>query len=107
MPEEYSARLTWLCEHGLALWDVYAACERSGSLDASIQNARSNDLQALVAQLPRLEKVLCNGHVSAREAHRQLGGGAVRIERLPSTSPAHAGMSFAQKLACWREALQA
>ena len=42
-PEGYDGRIHWLLAHGLGLWDVYASCEREGSLDARIRNAEIND----------------------------------------------------------------
>jgi len=38
--EHYGERCNWLLARGLGLWDVYASCERSGSLDTSIRNAQ-------------------------------------------------------------------
>ncbi len=37
--DRYAERCAWLLDRGLGLWDVYAACEREGSLDTSIRNA--------------------------------------------------------------------
>ncbi len=48
----YAARCDWLLARGLGLWDVYAACERQGSLDASIRNARVNDFAGQPGRLP-------------------------------------------------------
>jgi hypoxanthine-DNA glycosylase len=39
MAMPYANRAQWLLSQGVGLWDVYAACEREGSLDANIQNA--------------------------------------------------------------------
>ncbi len=32
----YAERTQWLLHQGVGLWDVYAACEREGSLDTAI-----------------------------------------------------------------------
>jgi hypoxanthine-DNA glycosylase len=86
---------------GVGLWDVYAACQREGSLDSAIEQAEPNDLAALVARLPSLRAIAHNGGESARSMRltRQLG---VPVYRLPSTSPANASWSFERKLAAWR-----
>ena len=43
----YEIRSKWLLERGLGVWDVYASCEREGSLDSAIRNAVPNDIAAL------------------------------------------------------------
>lgn len=35
--DSYKIRSEWLLDKKLGLWDVYAACEREGSLDSSIR----------------------------------------------------------------------
>lgn len=102
----YAQRLDAVREHGLGIWDVYAACEREGSLDADIRNARLNDLAGLARQCPGLRAVAHNGGESFRHARhtRALG---VPVYRLPSTSPANASWNFERKLAAWREVFEA
>ena len=97
----YRARVAELKRRGLALWDVYAACRREGSLDSAIEDAEPNDLAALKARLPSLRAVAHNGGESARAMRitRLLG---LPVHRLPSTSPANASWSFERKLAAWR-----
>ncbi len=97
----YRRRVAALKRHGLALWDVYAACRREGSLDSAIEDAQPNDLAGLVARLPSLRVIAHNGGESARamRATRALG---LPVHRLPSTSPANASWSFERKLAAWR-----
>lgn len=99
----YAQRLHWVREHGLGIWDVYAACRRDGSLDADIHDAEPNDLAGLVATLPRLALIVHNGGESARAMRvtRTLG---VPVRRLPSTSPANAGWSFERKRRAWADA---
>lgn len=98
----YRRRVAALKQHGLALWDVYAACQREGSLDSAIECAEPNDLAGLVARLPGLRAIAHNGGESAR-AMRTTRALGLPVHRLPSTSPANASWSFERKLAAWRE----
>jgi hypoxanthine-DNA glycosylase len=100
--DSYQKRSKWLLDRGLGLWDVYAACEREGSLDTAIRNAVVNDIAGL--HLPRLAAIAHNGGESFKHArHTQSLG--VPVYRLPSTSPANASWSFDRKLAAWREVM--
>jgi hypoxanthine-DNA glycosylase len=97
----YRQRVAEVQRRGLALWDVYAACRREGSLDSAIEDAEPNDLAALVARLASLRAIAHNGGESAR-AMRITRGLGLPVHRLPSTSPANASWSFERKLAAWR-----
>lgn len=107
---DYPARTRVLQANGIALWDVIAACTRKGSLDSNIQpsSIRVNDFAALFAAHPSIRCIAFNGGTAEREFQRRvlptLSPAQQSIERirLPSTSPAHAGMSFDAKLAAWR-----
>lgn len=103
---DYAGRCNWLLDRRLGLWDVYASCEREGSLDASIRNPVVNDFAALKQQCPGLVAIAHNGAESFRHARHTAALG-VPVFRLPSTSPANAAMSFEVKLAAWREAFAA
>ena len=98
---DYPQRLAAVRAHGLGVWDVYAACEREGSLDSAIRNARLNDLAGLLQQAPQLAAFAHTGGESARAMRvtRALG---LPVHRLPSTSPANASWRFERKLAAWR-----
>ena len=102
----YARRIEAVRARGLAIWDVYAACERLGSLDSAIRRAQPNDLAALVRALPRLRGIGHNGGESARAMRltRALG---MPVWRLPSTSPANASWSFERKCEAWRAAFRA
>ena len=104
--EQYGARCDWLLARGLGLWDVYAACEREGSLDARIRHAEVNDFASLRARCPRLAAIAHNGGESFKHA-RSTASLGVPVCKLPSTSPANASWSFARKLTAWAEALAA
>ena len=103
----YPERLTVLQSKGIAVWDVLAACERDGSLDADIvgDSVRVNDFSAFFAVHRDIREVFFNGAAAEwlfrRQVLSSLPGPALRLVRLPSTSPAHASLSYAAKLAAW------
>lgn len=99
----YDDRLEVLRSRGVGLWDVIAEAERRGSLDAAILNPASNDLLALIESLPALRMVAFNGGTAAKLGSRLLSSVADRLEliALPSSSPAHAARSFAEKSEAW------
>ncbi len=98
----YAERLAVVRERGLGIWDVYAACEREGSLDTAIRNAELNDFGLVLRECPNLVAIAHNGGESFRHArHTQAWG--LPVYRLPSTSPANASWSFERKLAAWAE----
>ncbi|MFN3630000.1 MAG: DNA-deoxyinosine glycosylase [Casimicrobiaceae bacterium] len=105
-PAPYARRCRWLRDRGVALWDVYASCDREGSLDSAIDEAEPNDLLGLISRLRRLECVACNGGLAHRTARRLLADTGLEIVGLPSSSPANATWSFSRKLAAWRAALR-
>jgi len=100
----YPERLQRLLAHRVGLWDVLGACAREGSLDAAIRAPQANDFAPLLRRAPHLVRVLFNGQTAGRYAPRFAAAG-LAVVVLPSTSPAHAGRSAAQKLALWRQAL--
>ena len=104
----YERRLRKLAAQGVMLWDVLRAAQRPGSLDSAIDESTmiGNDFAALFARCPQIRSVYFNGAAAERCFRRgvlpTLPDFALPTLRLPSTSPAHAGQSFAQKLAAWR-----
>jgi len=103
--DSYENRIAWLLDHGLGLWDVYASCERQGSLDTAIRHAQVNDFASLKARCPALRAIAHNGGESYKHArHTAMLG--VEVHRLPSTSPANASWRFERKLAAWRDVFE-
>ncbi len=105
---EYVERTRILRFEGIALWDVLKSCYRSSSLDADIDKSSmvANDFTAFFAGHPNIGHVFFNG-ATAEQAFRRYALPAIDAEklvlqRLPSTSPANAGMSLQQKLRCWQ-----
>jgi hypoxanthine-DNA glycosylase len=98
----YLERLPRLLAHGVGLWDVLGECEREGSLDSSIRKPAANDFERLRQLCPQLETVGFNGQASGKFAP-QFDAAGYRTVVLPSSSPAHMSMTFAQKLTVWRQ----
>ena len=99
--DSYQISSKWLLSKQLGLWDVYAACEREGSLDSQIRHAVLNDLAGLRQLCPDLQAIAHNGGESFKHSrHTMLLG--LPVYKLPSTSPANASWSFERKLAAWR-----
>jgi hypoxanthine-DNA glycosylase len=106
----YAQRLERLRAAGIALWDVLAECERSGSGDDAFAPGSEvpSDLAALVGRHPTIRLIGCNGQKSfdtaSRDERLRRIAGEVRIARLPSTSPRNA-RAPELRLARWREVL--
>lgn len=111
--KDYARRCQCLLAQGVGVWDVYAQCERVGSLDSAIRAAQLNDFPALLQRCPQLTGIAHNGGESFRHAQTvkkslaQAGlADQVTLHRLPSTSPAHASWTFEQKRTAWAEVMQ-
>ena len=97
----YRQRVQRVLAHRLGIWDVLDACDREGSADAAIRNQKANRFTRLHRLAPRLTTVAFNGQAAGRFASDFAAEGFLTTI-LPSSSPAHAGRSFEQKLAVWR-----
>jgi len=110
----YEDRVAQARRRGIAIWDVLQACFRPGSLDSDIddQTLVPNDFHPFFSGHPAIRRVFFNGaKAEAVYRKRVLPGlrgvaAALPLERLPSTSPAHAALSFEQKKAAWRVILE-
>ncbi|WP_043648818.1 DNA-deoxyinosine glycosylase [Chitinilyticum litopenaei] len=100
---DWPQRYATLLQHGIALWDTVASASRQGSLDAALREVATNPLSGLIATLPALRLIACNGQTAHRLARQSLGDDA-RLLALPSTSPAFT-RPLADKLAAWQAAL--
>jgi hypoxanthine-DNA glycosylase len=106
----YEQRADQLARKGVAVWDVLKACFRAGSLDSDIDDRTivTNDFQQFFAKHPDISRVYFNGAkaeaVYLKHVLPGLAGAAagLKLQRLPSTSPANAGMNLEQKKKAWR-----
>ncbi len=103
----YACRTQLLVSHGVALWDVIRACDRSGSDDNSIRYAEANDIGAALRTYPSIGFIALNGSIANRCFTKFYGkfpgAGAVVIAALPSTSPANTKYSPGDLLLSWGE----
>ena len=80
------------------------------SIEAIVESSiQANDFAELFRQYPTLQAVFFNGGKSEQSFRKHVFPGltadtvtTIRYQRLPSTSPAHASLSYAQKLEQWR-----
>ncbi len=104
----YEERTRILRARGIAVWDVLQSCVRPGSLDSDIRDEVPNDFAAFFAAHPGIARIGLNGGKAAASFKRHAARHCppdVAAAVLPSTSPAHAARSFAEKCALWRAAL--
>lgn len=107
----YEARAQALKSARIALWDVLQSCTREGSLDAAIERDTqiANDFRSFFDAHEQIKRVCFNGATAEacfnRHVLPEIEKRSIRYVRLPSTSPAHAAMSFEHKLEAWRSAL--
>jgi double-stranded uracil-DNA glycosylase len=108
LPSDYGGRVRVLIEQRIALWDALAAATRSGSLDADIaDDAIPNNFRAFFHAHPKIRLIGFNGGTAAKLYERHVlptlsnEQRAIARQTLPSTSGAHAGLTFAGKVARW------
>ena len=106
----YNQRVEILTANQIALWDVLPRLSGPAvsTVRSSMHRYSANDFAAFFRAHPQIRRVYFNGR-KAEEMYRRLvwpGLSAefvgIRYVSLPSTSPAHAGMTFAEKLVRWR-----
>jgi hypoxanthine-DNA glycosylase len=101
-PPSYAERLAFLQARGIAVWDVCEAARRVASADSSIADEAPNRIDELLDAHPGIRVVAFNGSGARRlyDRHFSRRPGLLYLA-LPSTSPAHARLGFAEKLARW------
>ena len=105
LPMTVPERHAFLLRNHVALWDVIAACEISGSSDAGIRKPEFNELAPILSVAP-IRRIFVNGQTAAKLYHRWM---EPKIRRpattLPSTSPANAIWSLERLTEAWKQAL--
>lgn len=107
----YQDRLKILRCSGIALWDVLGSCVRTGSLDSRIEadSAAPNNFKSFFLRHPGITRVFFNGAKAEqyflKYVRPSLESASLQYQRLPSTSPANAGITYGQKLFAWRSVI--
>lgn len=112
--QEYQRQADWVMQARIAVWDVLQTCFRSGSLDSAIDDSTivTNDFCRFYADHTKVERVFFNGAKAESIYLREVLPGlqepaaSLPLQRLPSTSPAHAGMNLQQKREAWSMILE-
>ncbi len=104
-PRAVEEKKQFLLRHRIALWDVIASCEITGSSDSSIKNVIPNDISALLSHTP-ITRIFVNGK-TAEKYYRKYIRPSVGTDAilLPSTSPANAAWSLGQLIEEWKTAI--
>ena len=77
----------------IALWDVIASCDITGSSDGSIKNVVANDLTEILENAD-VKQIFVNGKTAEKYYNKYIRDTVGReAVYLPSTSPANAGWS--------------
>ena len=103
VPKTVEEKTAMLLQNRIALWDVIASCEITGSSDSSIRNAVPNDLSQIHAPIAA---IFCNGQTAHKLYQKHLRSQTNReATLLPSTSPANAAWTQEKLTEYWRAAL--
>jgi len=105
----YAVRVRAVKQAGIAVWDVLASCERRSSLDSDIdpRSVVVNDFAGFFRTHRAIRAIAFNGGTAAQLFRRHVLPGLAAplrelpMMQLPSTSPAHARLSLADKRRAW------
>lgn len=101
-PAGLEEKVMFLEKNRIALWDVIAVCEISGSSDSSIRNAAPNRLERILENC-QIRRIFVNGKAAQRlyvkYLQQETGKEAIL---LPSTSPANAAWTLPRLIDAWR-----
>lgn len=102
VPEDIPQKREMLLAHHVAVWDVIASCEITGSSDASIRDVCPNDLSPILNHAD-IRAIYTNGGKAGELYQKYIFKATGRKAcTLPSTSPANAGYSLEKLVEAWR-----
>lgn len=103
IPTTIEEKQEFLLSSNIALWDVIASCEITGSSDSSIKNVVANDLTEILNNA-NIKQIFVNGKTAEKCYNKyirnKIGRDAVC---LPSTSPANAEFSVESLVGEWKQ----
>lgn len=102
VPKTTEEKKNFLLANNIALWDVIASCEITGSADSSIKNAVINDISKILDNSD-IQKIFVNGKTAEKYYNKYT---KPLIHRnavlLPSTSPANAAWNIEKLIESWK-----
>lgn len=100
-PITIKEKTTFLHSNHIALWDVIASCDITGSSDSSIKNVVANDLTEIF-KTANINQIFVNGK-TAEKYYNKLIREKINIGAicLPSTSPANAAWNVERLIEAW------
>lgn len=105
VPYTVEEKRSMILRNHVALWDVIASCDITGSSDSSIKNVVPNDVKRVINS-SNVQKIYVNGKKAKslydKYLEKELGITAVC---LPSTSPANASWSLDRLQNEWKRLL--
>ena len=100
-PVTIEEKSNFLHENHIALWDVIASCDITGSSDSSIKNVVANDLTDIFKNAD-IRQIFVNGKTAEKYYNKYIRNTIGREAIcLPSTSPANAGWSVEKLVDAW------
>lgn len=101
LPETIEEKKGMILSNHIAMWDVIASCEITGSSDSSIKNVIPNDIGKLLAET-HIEKIYTNGGTAHKNYQKYIKS-QIGIDdiQLPSTSPANAAWTLEKLIDVW------
>lgn len=102
IPETIEEKLRFLSSTQIALWDVLASCDITGSSDVSIKNAVANDI-SIILENTDIKQIFVNGKAADKYYNKYIRNVVGREAIcLPSTSPANAVWTLDKLTEAWR-----
>lgn len=104
-PITIAEKRSFLLRNHVAIWDVIASCDITGSADSSIKNVCANNLSVILDKAD-IRAIFVNGRTAEKMYVRYIKPETNRTAIcLPSTSPANAAWSLEKLIAEWKNRL--
>lgn len=105
IPENIEEKRALLLKNKIALWDVIASCEITGSADSSIKNVVPNDITEILKN-SKVKRIYVNGKTSEKYYNKYIRENTgVNSICLPSTSSANAVRTVEGLITEWKRIL--
>jgi len=100
-PKTIEEKINFLHTNHIALWDVIASCDITGSSDSMIKNVVANDFTEILENA-NIKQIFVNGKIAGKYYNKYIRDkiGIVAV-CLPSTSPANANWNMDRLVEAW------